>query len=121
MEARLKPFRAWLLSEIKKRDMSAREFARWVGLTNTTINKYLDERDERIPSIESLVAIAQKTGTPVDTLLTMIYPDIDERFLRADDRTMELVQKITQLPPEKREIVEAFIIGTLLQQSNKGE
>lgn len=121
MQTNLEPFRNFLLDEIKKRDMSVREFAKWVGLTNTTINKYLDARDGRIPTIESLVALAQKTGTPIDTLLAMIYPDIDSRLIRTDDKTIELVQKIVQLPPEKREIVEAFIIGTILQQSNKRE
>ncbi|MCL4254210.1 MAG: helix-turn-helix domain-containing protein [Anaerolineae bacterium] len=121
MSSNLKLFREFLLNEIQKRDMSIREFASWLGINNSSINKYLDTKENRVPSLETLAIIAQKTGTPVDVLFGMIYPEVDEKFLRIDAKTMRIAQQITQLPPEKREIVEAFILGTILQQSNKRE
>ncbi len=113
--ANLTLFRDFLLRELQKRNMSIREFATWLGINNSTINKYLDTKENRLPSLETLAIIAQKTGTPLDVLFGMIYPDIDDDLVRFDAEIMSIAQQIVELPPEKREQVEAFIIGTLLQ------
>lgn len=59
----MKTLREFLLEEIQRRHMSAREFARMVGVAHPSITTHLNE-DGRIrePSVDFLVKLARRRG-----------------------------------------------------------
>ena len=98
-------------SEIKKRDMSIREFSKVAGLSHTTISQYLSNPDERSVSIEFLVKIAQATNTDLASIVGMVYPE--QTTINAEARI--LAERITQLPPHQYEMIESLLLGFSLK------
>lgn len=110
----------WLLEEIQQRQMSVREFGRYAGVPHSTLNKILnaDNTDEdAYPSLATLVKLSRATGTDICTLVAFVAP---ERTLRDAD-AMALANRIMNLPPDGRAIVEDWLMGRLLKRGNKPE
>ncbi len=106
-------FREFLLDEIKKRDMSVYAFAHWLGMTHTAINRLLDERKNTDPSPKTLAIMSVKLNMPIETLFAMAYPDIENANFKSDPDAQALAQQIIELPAEKREMMQALIVGLL--------
>jgi|GEM_PF-1934668 len=117
----MKTFKHFLLEEMKKQQMSARAFAHWVGITHTTMNRLLDPKDDKPPSLASLVLIARKTKTPMGVLFKLIYPDAEDDLLRFDPDVIALAQQILELPIEQRDLAESLILGMTLKNQQKIE
>lgn len=107
----------WLLEEIDARHMSIREFARFCNIGNQTLNNILDPRkDEEIyPSIATLIRLAQATNTDLCTLVAFIAPDAT----RTSPRARLMAERIDRLSPEKQEIVDRYLLGTLFKESDE--
>jgi transcriptional regulator with XRE-family HTH domain len=102
----------FLLSEINRRDMSIREFARFIGVNHQTVNKFMDygTKDVGQPSVEFLIKLARGTNTHIGYIMSLIEPEVamlpeDEM----DERTLLLAQKYNRLSDSKRELVERFV------------
>ena len=96
--------------EIRKRQMSVREFAEFVGVTHPTIIKFREHgtRDVGNPSIDFLIKLARKTDTSLVALLALAFPDAAP-LLNIDPATLILSQRIQQLPPHIRQAIDDLL------------
>ncbi|GEM_PF-4203641 len=93
-------------SEIKKRSMSMREFAKYIGVAPSTISQFLSN-DERKVSIDFLVKLSEGTNTDLATIVAMVYPE----RTGIDAETRILAERIAQLPPEQYKVIETLLRG----------
>lgn len=104
--------------ELRQRKMSARQFAEHVGVSNTTINRAVDyNKEPPTPSLDFLVKLSKATGTSIYDLVELVIPDMARTDVDLEARI--LARRIRQLPKEKQEIIETFLIGTALQSNGK--
>ena len=101
--------------EMRLRDIkSARAFAELVGVTHTTINNIIDEREDAKdyqPSIDVLVKLATATGHDLISILRIVLPDVQFGDF-GDPESKILAKQIEQLSEDKRSLVKAFIAGS---------
>lgn len=110
----------FILAEMERRQMSAREFARLVGVTHKTINKFVNGNPKGYPSMDFLAKLAKATHADPCYLLGLIIPDIvQEGSIKPDD--LLLSQRIGQLPPDKRDAIDAIILGFALKDRQNTE
>lgn len=110
-------------AEMVRRDMSAREFAEFVGVTNSVINKFLNHGLSKTyagkpvgdPSVDFLVKLARATHTDICTLMALIAPDVTARKAEAEI----IADRILNLPTEQREIVDTFLRGLAIKGREK--
>jgi transcriptional regulator with XRE-family HTH domain len=97
----------FILAQMHQRDMSAREFARFVGVSHQTISRFLDygEKDVGYPSVDFLFKLAEATDTDIGVLMRMLKPDYDE----FDPQLMVIAQGLADLTPQERTVIETFI------------
>jgi transcriptional regulator with XRE-family HTH domain len=108
--------------EMLRRDMGAREFARYVGVSNTIINKFLNHGTSDTyagkpvgdPSVEFLVKLSKATGTDLATIVALVRP---ESKADIDVEARLLAQRIAQLPAAQREIIEAALLGMTIKSA----
>lgn len=96
--------------------MSARQFAEFVGVASTTITRAMDDKNAPTPSLDFLARLARATNTDICTLVALVMPDASKQI---SPEARLLAERISRLSPEKQEIVDAFILGTLLQQADE--
>lgn len=71
-----KCLREFVLSEMQIRGMSAREFAAFVGVAHTTVNKCL-KGVEGNPSVDFVFKLSKATGVAVSTIMSLMQPDAE--------------------------------------------
>lgn len=93
----------FLVAEMKKRKLpSARAFAEFLGVSQSTISLYLKDNPQNSPSLDLLITLAGKTGTPLATVIAFAYPDLAARM--EIDPDIELLQRrIANLPKDLRD------------------
>ncbi len=96
--------------EIRKRQMSVREFAEFIGVTHPTIMKFREhgKKDVGNPSIDFLIKLAQRTDTNLVALLAMAFPEAAP-LLNVDPTTLILSQRIQRLPPHIRQAIDDLL------------
>lgn len=113
-------------AEIKRRNLSAREFARYVDVPSSLINKFRNHglretygsKPVGDPSLDFLVKLAKATHVDICALLAITRPDAEV----VDPAARILAQRITRLAPDKRQIVDTFLEGVavrILQERQK--
>lgn len=100
-------------AEIKRRDMSARQFADMVGVVHSTITKAM-YTDPPEPSLDFLRKLAKATGVNVLDLVALYLPEES----KIDGQTRIIAERIARLPPDKREFVDTFLWGADLKKSD---
>lgn len=115
-EAVLSAFQGYLEQEIKRRNMSLREFATYVGLHPSVISRLMDKSKLRTPELPTLYKIASATGADLLTLVGMIYPDSSD----IDIESRQRARRIANLPPEDQAAVDALLAG-LAVRSQKSQ
>ena len=101
----------FIAEEIRRRQMSDREFARFVGVSSSTISRTLSEEAPK-PTIEFLEKLSKATNVSVGSLLALILP---ESHADIDPEARILAERIANLPEDKRAIAETFLMGILLK------
>jgi transcriptional regulator with XRE-family HTH domain len=107
----------YIQDEMKHRDMSIRQFAELVGVTHKVIAKFrhhgIDEtynkRPVGDPSLEFLAKLAKATSIDICGLVALVYPN----HTVADPRAAVTNTRISQLSPEKIEILDTFLNGLM--------
>jgi transcriptional regulator with XRE-family HTH domain len=105
-------FRNWLEEERVKRGLSVPEFARFLGIGETTLRTFIRENNPQIPGRINIQKIHIATSTPLVTLMEMIDPITAERA-RSRDNAEFLVELIESLDEQKRKHVLALINSLL--------
>ena len=117
-------FKENLKGELEYKGMPVKELAQKAGIPKQTIDKYLLNDGSTMPPADKAVAIAQVLGVTVEFLVTgSNFPDkkISTQILYPETRS--IVERIEQLPREKRKIVEEAVVELvrLLQQPVKNK
>lgn len=102
--------RDFINDEMRRRQMSQRQFADFVGVSHQTISRALDLHAPPEPSLDFLYKLAKSTGTDCCTLFLLIYPDLSSLSPRA----RLLAQQIDSLPAELQDILERYLLGVAL-------
>lgn len=108
--------REFLQQEMRIRKLdSARDFAEFVGVSHTTINRIMsDTKDEFFPSVAFLKKLALATHTDICVLMAMVVP---EATLVEPDAAL-LAGRIARLPRPQREMLDTMIIGLAFKHGN---
>lgn len=67
--------------EMKSRQMNISQFAKFIGVSHTTIGRLIDPLNPTTPSPELLVALAEKTGVNYSMLTALILPAAEQTEL----------------------------------------
>lgn len=95
-------FREFLAMEIKKRELTAREFSRLIGVAHTTVSRTLDRsKPAKTPSLEFLAKLAIATNTDIRSLAALLVPTAT----RADQLRTMFAELASQLPAEDQQVL----------------
>ena len=96
--------------EIHKRQMSAREFAEFIGVTHPTIIKFREHGKKEVgnPSIDFLIKLAQATNTSLVALLAMSFPNAAP-LLAIDPTAYIISERIQKLPDHIRQAIDDLL------------
>lgn len=98
--------REFVLSEMHRRDMSARQFAEFVGVAHGTINKCVNGV-EGSPSIDFLIRLARATKTDLSTILALIAPELVHT--EVDPKVMILAKRLAGLPDNVQQVIRDLV------------
>lgn len=101
--------------EIRKRDMSIRQFSDLVGVSHPTILRILDEHADFEPSISVLSKIARATHVDLCTLVSMVAPEATLHDVEIEI----LAARIARLPETQRQMIDMFLVGAINKPDKK--
>jgi transcriptional regulator with XRE-family HTH domain len=114
MVRELNKFQKFLIDEMQRRGMSNREFARFINVSNTTINRAVDQKLDKEPTLEFLVKVSEAIHVDVSTLVEMVHPQaVNEN--RISPTAKALAQRIENLPEDVQAVIAAIIRGSATQ------
>ena len=102
---------------IDSRQITTVKLAMKANVSDSTIKAYMKSgAGKKIPSLPSLISIAEYLNCSVDFLLDrsdnpMVNSDVD--LVNNDKELNQLMQNITSLPKDKRQLVDAYVKGLL--------
>lgn len=106
---------AFIQEEMQRKNLSITKYAELVGVTHPIISKFrwhgikkkFGGKSIGEPSLDFLAKLAKASGIDLCGLIAIIHPDATV----TDARAAILVGRISQLPPEKIELFDAFLKG----------
>ncbi len=107
----METLRSFLLDQMQKRGMSARQFAELCGVSNTVISRAVSKTKPTTPDITTLDKIARAIGVDVFSLVRLVIPDADDMDIEARITAQEIVR----LPTDERRFIMAFIRGAIVK------
>lgn len=102
-------FSEFLEAQMKQRDMSARQFAEFIGVAHSTITRAIDPRSPTSPGLDFLLALAKATGTNLGALVELAYPDVASQTALSA-KTLLLAQRIEHLPDKIRTAILTLLL-----------
>jgi transcriptional regulator with XRE-family HTH domain len=117
MVARLMTIQEFILSELRRLDISARELARRADISSTTLVRILDERNPRTPDLETLEKLSKATGHPLLTLVRLVKPDAAD----VDPEALVMARRIQALPEATRKALEELTRISVLGNKDQAE
>jgi transcriptional regulator with XRE-family HTH domain len=103
----------FLNDQMRERGMSLSEFAKFVGVSKSTMSRTLNEQNPTVPDWEVLAKIADATGVDFLSLVALIMPD----NAKIDAEARIVAQKIMGLSEIDRRHILAQITGLLIQSN----
>lgn len=100
----------FIASELRNRDMSARQFADLVKTNHSTITKAMYPNPPE-PTLDFLVKLARATSTDLCALVALVKPD----DTRVRPEVQLVADRIARLPPDKLEIIDGYLKSLLLK------
>lgn len=108
----------FILTEMEKRDMSARQFAQFIGVSHGTINRFVDfgSKDVGYPSIDFIEKLAVATQTPISMIMELILPHLANQDIDSpDSEALLIAQQLQRLSEAERKTIYAMIRGVLAE------
>lgn len=109
-----KLLREFIERQLQERSMSAREFARFVGVSSSTISRAMSFESNSDPSMEFLIKLSRATATDICEIIYLIYPD--DRPNRRPE-VVRMADEIATLPPNMQELIDSLIVGMVVKQA----
>lgn len=110
-------FAEFLQQEMRRRDLSVRQFAEVIGIDHSTLSKLMRFEKPPTPSTETLIAVSKATGVSLTTLIALAFPDLKNIEVTAN--VLMLAERIERLPPDKRDLIDSLIMGMLLKEGSE--
>lgn len=104
--------RQFIEREMQERSMSAREFARFVGVSSSTISRTMASDNKNEPTLYFLDKLASATHVELCYLVELLYP---QPRRGVDPDVARLAESISKLPVEAQEMVDSIILGLSLK------
>lgn len=102
----------FIAEELKRRNLTIREFAKEVGVSSSTIVRTMSKKPPE-PSLEFLAKLARYTHTDLCSLVALIHPDATT----VNAEAAIIANRVAQLPPERQEMFDEFILWLSSQKS----
>lgn len=93
----------------KTEEISISEFAKIVGVAQSTMSKALDPTNPSAPGHDFLVRLARATRTDIRDLVAMISPD--DVLHGSSSDTLALAVRLNKLSDDQRELIDKFVAG----------
>ena len=103
-------------AEMDKRKMSQREFAKLIGVNQSTLSRTIGP-DKATPSLELLIKLANNTGASLVGLMKIAFPDAPIEL--PDVQSQLIADRIMRLGDSERAIVENLVISLVEKELNK--
>jgi len=100
--------RDFVQSEMDKRGMSGREFARFADVSSATIVRLLND-DQPNPELQSLRKIARATGVPLNVILAITFPDVAGELESLPSDVLLTAFRLAALPEDYRRVISGII------------
>jgi transcriptional regulator with XRE-family HTH domain len=105
----------FVAAQMKEREMSARQFADFVGTSSTTINNLLKPGGYPfVPSVELLIKLAKATHTDFFSLVLLAFPEASD-LVREPPTGRLMADQFERLPDD----VKAVVAGILSQWATR--
>jgi transcriptional regulator with XRE-family HTH domain len=98
----------FIVSEMRKRNFTEREFADFVGVASSTINGYVSEATSRHhePSLRFLKRLSEATGISMKLALSLAYPELGKELeAGVDPRILALAERLGELPDSTVDLI----------------
>lgn len=105
--------RTFIEQQLRERSMSAREFARFVGVSSSTISRAMAHDNTSEPSLTFLSKLANATNTDLCTLVELIVPNSRGNI---NPQIIRIAERIDKLPVSAQELLDSVIFGLSLQR-----
>ena len=102
----------FIIEDMRKRKMSMREYADFIGVTHPTISKYVRDPEHGI-RWEVLLKLSAATHVDIGTLARIAAPDVAYESI---PDTKLITDRINQLPPAYRKTIIEMVDALLYQQ-----
>lgn len=108
----------FLIEEIAARGISAREFARLMGVSHVSVSKFLDygKKDVGYPSVDFILKLAKATGKDIREIMLLIDPTVPAESVELDEETREIAEEILTLPRKERRLVRKFVRSLMTEE-----
>lgn len=99
----------FILDDMRRRDMSERQYAEFVGVANSTISRVVKQEDNSkpTPSIEFLAKLSKATRVDLCILVAFVYPELTN----TNAQNSIIGALASQLPADKQETILAMVMG----------
>lgn len=104
-------FKQFIQDEIDKRG-SQQEFAEQIGVSQSTISRWLNPKKKAEPDLKTLVKLSEVTGKSLEALVGLAYPDVSDKTQPSPSARL-IAQSFEKLP----EHIQRAII-TLVRSGN---
>lgn len=111
-------FRDFLEGRRRRDNLTIPEFAKQLGIGDSTLRTYIREHDPQIPSGTNLLKIARALNVSTEELGSYLDPEAASRLKRSSDRVKMFEGKIDALDDEQAEAV-LILIETMLAQNKR--
>ncbi len=101
----------FLQTERQRRSWSIRDFASAAGLDHTTLSKLLRSTNPPTPALDTLVCLSRALNVSLVVLLKLTFPDLPGIEVSAE--SLLLAERVQQLTPDQRAVVDALLRGLL--------
>lgn len=96
--------------------ITANDLAKSTNITHATLSRLLNGKYTRLPDGDSLIKLAQGTGTDIRTLGAVIAPDLVKGV---NPKLIIMTEEFSRLTEDERQLVQIFIAGIAAQKDRK--
>lgn len=110
----------FLNDQMIQRQMSARQFAEFVGVNHALINKFrnnVPSEEVGYPAMHTLKKISDATGVSLLSLISLTFPDV--KNIGGSIEARVLAEQFSQLAPDDQAVARGFIRDALSKSKKK--
>jgi transcriptional regulator with XRE-family HTH domain len=112
-QERLAALQRWLAEYVTLHQTTVTGISNQLGKSHSSLTRIANGELSKLPRLETLIELADYTGTDIRTLAAIIAPDLVQS---GDPELAVIMQDLRRLPKDKRKIIHSFIKGVLADE-----